>query len=154
MNKEVFLILAALLTLTVISAGCINTGSSQPDTLPFPPPNSPLGDWYGDATPQTVNGTEYLNHYRIYFPGNDSATMTWTHTERTANREMVTTYRMEGEISRNEDNYTITTKQFGNFTMLCSFTEDGAWHPGPVILPDGTEIAMSLHLLGYNTNYR
>lgn len=55
---------------------------------------------------------------------------------------------MQGQVARNGDKYTITTEHNGNYTMLCSFTEDGA------CLPDGTVTSNYLHLIGHNTDYR
>ncbi|MDV0441323.1 hypothetical protein [Methanorbis furvi] len=123
-------------------------------------PKEPVGLWTTTLPSKIVNGTEVVVNYSLLFLGNDTAAVTYeetqfNHEETEFYNYQTTTLLLteEGTMTNEGNNYTITTDNLGNFTMICSFTEDGVWEAGPVVLPDGTLIADYWHLITYDNIY-
>ncbi|MDV0443579.1 hypothetical protein [Methanorbis rubei] len=116
-------------------------------------PKEPVGLWTTTLPSKNVNGTEVVVNYSLLFLGNDNVTVTYEETQIQHYETTTLLLTEEGTMINEGDNYTITTENLGNFTMICSFTEDGVWEAGPVVLPDGTLIEDYWHLITYNNVY-
>lgn len=135
--------MAVVLAAMFLTGGCVGTTD---DFVRPPIPDKPDGDWTTHVSFETENWTKIWDSYYLRFWGNDTADVVYSHSEARDNWRAVTTNTMTGPVTQSGSNYTITTQQFGNYTLTISANE-WYWEADVLTLQDGTELTGPFYII-------